>query len=374
MIDKILLFPYYAILKLRNSLYDKGIRKIHRAEVPTICVGNIAAGGTGKTPHTEMILRELLSSSKWSGKSIAVLSRGYRRESKGFQQVKENGSATMFGDEPMQIKKNFPEVTVAVDKNRIEGCRFLTHPEELKSSRSGRRCWEKDMPAADIIVLDDAFQYRKLRADLNIVLVDYNHPLHKDHLIPLGRLRDLPERIEDADIIIVTKCPRYLDNWQKTIWAETLGIKDYSTGDCHGTSAGGKKQLVFFTYIEYCPLQPVFDNADARYIYSKRMILFTGIAKDKPLRTYLSDTYRIVRRFSFPDHHKFVWGDFQKIQHAVNKWPTAAVATTEKDAQRVLDYRGLPFPLRERMLKIPIKVAFLTQEEHDIFRTKLLEL
>ena len=201
MIDKILLFPYYAILKLRNSLYDKGIRKIHRAEVPTICVGNIAAGGTGKTPHTEMILRELLSSSKWRGKSIAVLSRGYRRESKGFQQVKENGSATMFGDEPMQIKKNFPEVTVAVDKNRIEGCRFLTHPEELKSSRSGRRCWEKDMPAADIIVLDDAFQYRKLRADLNIVLVDYNHPLHKDHLIPLGRLRDLPERIEDADII-----------------------------------------------------------------------------------------------------------------------------------------------------------------------------
>ena len=104
------------------------------------------------------------------------------------------------------------------------------------------------------------------------------------------------------------------------------------------------------------------------------MVLFTGIAKDKPLRNFLSDNYKIVKRFSFPDHHRFVWADFQKIQSAVNRWPTAAVATTEKDAQRVLDYPGLPLSLRERMLMIPIKVAFLTEHEREIFRSKILSI
>lgn len=374
MIDKFLLFPYYFVLKLRNRMYDNGVCKVRKAEVPTVCIGNLAVGGTGKTPHTEMILRELLASDKWRKSNVAVLSRGYKRESRGFQNVTVKGSAAMFGDEPLQIKKNFPDVTVAVDKNRIEGCHLLRHPEELQDSRIGRRCWDKNFPPADIIVLDDAFQYRKLKADLNIVLVDYNRPLHKDHLMPLGSLRDLPGRIEDADIIIVTKCPRNMDDWNRTVWAETLGIRDYSTVDCSGTSAGGRKQLIFFSYIEYCPPKPVFETSDSRYIYSKRMILFTGIAKDKPLRNYLSDSYKVVRRFSFPDHHRFVWGDFQKIQTAVNRWPTAAIGTTEKDAQRVLDYAGLPLSLRERMLMIPIKVEFMTSLEREIFRAKLLSV
>ena len=371
MIDKILLFPYYAILKLRDSLYRKGVKKVRKADVPTICLGNITAGGTGKTPHTEMILRELLESAEWGGRNLAVLSRGYKRESKGFQQVSASGSAAMFGDEPLQIKKNFPSVTVAVDKDRVEGCQFLTHPDLLKTKRSARKCWDKDLPAADLIVLDDAFQYRKLQATVNVILVDYNRPLHKDHLLPLGRLRDLPERIGEADIIIVTKCPYEMDGWQKTVWAETLGIRDFSTITCEGTSAGGKKQRVFFSRISYSLPKPVYDSSDSRYTYSKRMILFTGIAKDRPLRNFLSDKYQIVRHFSFSDHHRYVWGDFQKIQRAVNRWPTAAVATTEKDAQRVLDYKGLPLALRERMLMIPIRVEFLTDEERGIFRDTL---
>ncbi len=374
MIDKFLLFPYYAVLKLRNHLYDKGLLKSQRAEVPTICVGNIAAGGTGKTPHTEMILRELLDSGKWSDRKIAVLSRGYKRESSGFQQVTPGGSAAAFGDEPLQIKKKFPGVTVAVDKDRIEGCRFLVHPEELRTDCNARMCREKDMPASDIIVLDDAFQYRRLRADLNVILVDYSHPLHKDHLLPLGRLRDLPERIEEADIIIVTKCPGYLDESARTDCAAKLGVKDYSPDSCCGTSAGGKVQPVLFSYMEYCPLQPVFDVSDPRYIYSKKMILFTGIAKDKPLRKYLSDNYRIVRRFRFPDHHRFVFDDLQKIRLAVDKCPTAILATTEKDAQRILDCTDLGLPLRERMFVVPIKARFLTEEERNIFRSKLLAL
>ena len=187
MLDKVLLFPYYAFLKLRNGLYNSGKLRSQGARVPTVCVGNITAGGTGKTPHTEMILRMLLESYEWGNKNIAVLSRGYLRESKGFQQVPVNGSALMFGDEPVQIKKRFPQVTVAVDADRIEGCDYLCRPEKLKEQPQGPdSCWDKEFPPADLIVLDDAYQHRRLKASMNIVLVDYNRPLFADSLLPLG--------------------------------------------------------------------------------------------------------------------------------------------------------------------------------------------
>ena len=371
-LDKILLFPYWAVLKLRDRRY-KGGKRSKGAEVPTICVGNITAGGTGKTPHTEMILRMLLQSDMWGMSNIAVLSRGYKRESSGFQQVTREGSSVMFGDEPLQIKKKFPGVTVAVDKNRIEGCDLLCHPEKMTGKR-GRKCWNPHFPAADIIVLDDAFQYRKLQADLNIVLVDYNRPLCKDHLIPIGRLRDLPERIEEADIVIATKCPAEMDNWSRTSFAYTLGMKDYSTSTCEGVYPDGKKQILLFTTIQYEQSQPVYENSDPRYIYSKKLILFTGIAKDTPLKNYLSDFYKIVKSFRFPDHHKYSWADFQKIRSAMNSNPTAAIATTEKDAQRVLDFNGMPEEIRRRMFMIPIKVDFLTDFERDLFRDAIVNI
>ena len=115
MIDKILLFPYWAALKIRHFMFDHGLRKVRSADVPTICVGNVTVGGTGKTPHTEMLLRTLLQDSVWADKNIAVLSRGYKRKTRGFQQVTAEGTAREYGDEPMQIKKKFPFITVAVD-------------------------------------------------------------------------------------------------------------------------------------------------------------------------------------------------------------------------------------------------------------------
>lgn len=370
MIDRVLLFPYWIALKIRNHRYNRPGRAV-KADVPTICVGNITAGGTGKTPHTEMILRMLLGTDEWGARSIAVLSRGYKRKSRGFQQVMREGTAEMCGDEPLQIKKKFPGVTVAVDKDRIEGCRFLCHPEELQTSKKARRCKNKEFYPADLIVLDDAYQYRKLKADLNIVLVDYNRPLHKDKLLPMGRLRDLPGRVHDADVIIVSKCPYEMDDWEKTQFAYTLGFKEFITSECTGVMKNGRRQTVLFTHIRYGQIIPVYEASDPRYIYSKRLVLFTGIASDMPLRNYLSDTYKIVRRFNFPDHHKYSGSDFSKIAHAVSQWPTAAVATTEKDAQRVLDYIGVPEILRERMFQIPITTEFLTEEERSLFETIL---
>ena len=203
MLDRIILFPYTIALAIRNAVYRKGSKKVRKAEVPTICVGNITVGGTGKTPHTELILKTLLESETWGGRNVAMLSRGYKRASKGFQQVMMFDSARMCGDEPLQIRKKFPIVTVAVDADRIEGCDFLVHPEKVQTEKGGARCVHKEFPAADIIVLDDAYQYRKLGADLNIVLVDWNRPVTADSLLPFGRLRDLPGSVvvyrENAD-------------------------------------------------------------------------------------------------------------------------------------------------------------------------------
>ena len=239
MMDKILLFPYWLTLKVRHFLFDNGIRKVYTPEVPSICIGNITVGGTGKTPHTEMLVRTLLEDEQWQGKNIAVLSRGYKRKSKGFQQVVADGRAIDFGDEPLQIKKKFPVVTVAVDSSRKEGCMFLTDPESVKTSKKGRRCIHKDFPKADLILLDDAYQHRKVKAGVSIVLVDYSRPIFKDHLMPLGKLRDLRERIAAADIIIVSKCPKYIDGWEKSNWAVALGLQGYDAEDCSGTRNNG---------------------------------------------------------------------------------------------------------------------------------------
>ncbi len=374
MINQTLLFPYWLTLKLRHALYNIGLFKSHKAEVPTICVGNITVGGTGKTPHTEMILRMLLESEEWKDKNIAVLSRGYKRKSKGFQQVVAEGTSEDFGDEPLQIKRKFPQITVAVDKSRKEGCRFLTNPDLLQTSKKARRCLHKDMPKADIIVLDDAFQHRAIKPALSIVLVDYSRPTFKDHLMPIGRLRDLPERIGAADIVIVTKCPTYIDDKQREKWAKNLGIREYNIKTAEGTRKKGKKQNILFTSIAYDTAQPVFPEGDARYLYAQRLILFSGIANDEPFRRYLCGSYKIVRHFNFPDHHDFTRSDMHSIRNAADDYPTSVIMTTEKDCQRVRDCRFVPGSLKTKMFHTPIKVEFLTDEDRNIFNSALLSL
>ena len=374
MIDKILLFPYYLVLKARNRRWSKPGRKFSYAEVPTLCVGNVTAGGTGKTPHVEMVLRLLQQSPAWCDKQLAVLSLGYKRDSAGFQQVTAEGSAAMYGDEPMQIKKKFPGVVMAVDKKRERACDLLVHPEKLKARKWAKKCWNREFRAADYIVLDDAFQYRKLKTNRSIVLVDYGRPVQKDMLLPLGRLRDLPERIYDADALIVTKCPAELEDDARLAFVQNMGFTEYRQSTCEAVNPNGRRQLIFFTTVQYEPAVGVFPTAEPRYTYSKKAILVTGIAKDSPLRAYLSDTYKIMDRFRFPDHHRYAWKDINRIQDAVNKQPTAAVITTEKDAQRLLDCAGIPQGLMERMFYVPISVDFLTDGEREVFTDLIVSI
>ena len=348
---QLILFPYYLALKLRHAMYDHNfLFKSKEAEIPTICIGNVTVGGTGKTPHTEMILDTLMRTEEWGRRNIAVLSRGYKRKSRGFRIVEANGEALNFGDEPLQIKRNYPWATVAVDKDRNHGCDLLAHPEKSPV---------KTYPAADLVVLDDAFQYRRLKATVNIVLVDYNRPVSKDRLIPLGRLRDLPERVGKADIVIVTKCPLYMQDDEKEQFRQDLKIRE--------------DQKLFFTSIDYSQPEPIFiEDCNSRYVYSNKAIVFSGIAGDTPLVQYLSGTYKVVKRISFRDHHRYRNSDIRTIMSAIEKWPTAAVINTEKDAQRVREARKLPRQLKERLFKVPIKVAFLEDEDAQEFRRTLL--
>ena len=371
MIDKILLFPYWLSLKLRHFFYDSGLRKVSSADVPTICIGNITVGGTGKTPHTEMLIRTLLQDEEWGSRSIAVLSRGYKRKTKGFQQVTSDGTALAYGDEPLQIKMKFPGITVAVDKSRTDGCDFLAHPDKLQTTKKGKKCIDKDLPAADLIILDDAFQHRALKPTLSIVLVDYNRPIFKDHLLPMGRLRDLPERIAAADIVIVSKCPNDVNAWEKCTWAENLGIRNFDAASCSGTRRNGKKQHIFFSTITYDAAEAVFPEGNPRYIYTNRLVLFSGIANDAPLLSYLSSDYKIVRHFKFPDHHKFSRADINTITSAAKEFPTSVIMTTEKDCQRIRDCHKIKEELKQRLFYSPIKTAFLTENEKEKFITAL---
>ena len=359
---------YRLISSIRNKLYDKGIKKSFKADVPTLCVGNVTVGGTGKTPHVEMVLRMLMETEEWKGKNLAVLSRGYKRDSKGFQQVTKEGSASLFGDEPLQIKKKFPSVTVAVDKDRIEGCRFLAHPEELRTAAAGRRCRNKNIEPSDIVILDDAYQYRRLKAECNVVLVNYNRPVSQDRFLPFGRLRDLPGRIYDADVIIVSKCNPEISSEEKSEFVRSMGFKEFNPDTFTGVNPKGREQIVLFTCIGYEEPQKLFPTSNPRYFYSKKLVLFSGVANSDSFRNYLSDNYKVLACFDFGDHHKYVGSDIRKLLAFVKKNPTVAMATTEKDAQRVLDYEGMPQTLIERMFYVPIHTEFVSPEEKELFR------
>lgn len=359
--SKILLFPYWAILKIRHLLYDKGIKKSVSYPVPVICIGNITVGGTGKTPHTEMLIRMLAEKYR-----IAVLSRGYKRKTKGFRIASETDTFAEIGDEPLQIKHKFPHITVAVCADRREGIgKLLALPAANPGSDAGRGAdaWrEADAGACrpELIILDDAFQHRKVKPSYNIVLMNWNRPVFADNLLPLGRLRDLPEQIRRADSVIITKCPpfgerdgmideelaaRQIASVGKQ-WREKLRLRDdqklhFST-IFYGTPAGVDPAL-----------------ADNRYIYSGSAIFFTGIANDREFREHLQGKYKILNSIKYPDHYNFTKANIKDLNNWAAIYPTAAVFTTEKDCMRLLGNPYLSDDLKKRLFYIPIEVKIL---------------
>ena len=244
MISSVVMFPYWLVLRIRHALFDGGKLKSVTHPVPVISVGNLTVGGTGKTPMVEYLVALLQGRCR-----VAVLSRGYKRKGKGFHLVEADDTALTAGDEPLQIKRKFPHILVAVDKDRNRGVRqLLALPEDQRP---------------DLVILDDGFQYRRLKPQTDLVMVDYNRPIFKDNLLPFGRLRDLPEQIRRAKVVVVSKSPRYLDEWERAKVRQQTRLRP--------------DQPLFFTMVKYGEALPVFRwEADKRYIYSKEVFLFSG--------------------------------------------------------------------------------------------------
>ncbi len=347
--SKILLFPYWITLKIRHFLYDKGIKKSVSYPVPVICVGNITVGGTGKTPHTEMIIRMMQEKYR-----IAVLSRGYKRKTKGFRIASDKDTFAEIGDEPMQIKHKFPHITVAVCADRREGIeRLLALPETPAAGESGPL-------RPQLIILDDAFQHRRVKPSHSIVLVNWHNPIFTDNLLPLGRLRDLPEQIKRADSVIVTKSPRFGEH--DGIIDEPLAAAQIAPVEKEWRQKLGLRndQNLCFSYISYgSPVGVEPAVADSRYIYSGSAIFFTGIANDTEFRNHVCGSYKILNSIKYPDHYNFTKSNIKDLNNWAAMYPTSVVLTTEKDSKRLMGNPYLSEDLKKRLFFIPIEVKIL---------------
>lgn len=342
--SKILLFPYWAALKIRHLLYDKGIKKSFSFPVPVICIGNITVGGTGKTPHTEMIIRMLQDKYR-----VAVLSRGYKRKTKGFRIAALSDTFAEIGDEPLQIKRKFPHITVAVCEDRCKGIeQLLALPQELRP---------------EIIILDDAFQHRRVKPSHSIVLMNWQNPIFIDNLLPLGRLRDLPEQICRANSVIVTKSPLFGEH--DGIIDEPLAAEQITPVEKEWRARLNLRpeQNLCFSYITYGNPKAVFPfEGDNRYIYSKSAIFFTGIANDSQFKEHIADTYKILGSLKFPDHYNFTQANIRDINSWAAKHPTSVVLTTEKDSMRLMSNPHISADLKKRLFYIPIEVRLLPSQ------------
>lgn len=341
---KLLLYPlsliYSILLFVRHKLFDFNILTSKSFDIPVICIGNLSFGGTGKTPHTEYLIRLLSKSMK-----VAVLSRGYGRKTKGFVLAHEGVTHEDIGDEPLQYFTKFPDIIVAVDERRADGIKKLMEMEEKP----------------DVILLDDAFQHRRVKPGLNILLTDYHNLYSEDRLVPSGNLRDIKYAARRANIIIVTKCPTVLDPYTKRNIIESLKPKNY--------------QKVLFSRINFDDLTPVNEIAKTIDLNDYRSIyLFCGIANPYPLEDYISRKTNALTIRHFKDHHNFVENDIfdiiSEFERIIGRRKIAV--TTEKDFMRLVNNSYLCRFENVPLFTIPIKVRFHDDNE-KIFNKEIFD-
>ncbi len=320
-------FLYAGILRIRHWLFDKKILKSASFNFPIICIGNIATGGTGKTPMTEYLVSMLKSHF-----NIATLSRGYKRKTKGFAIADKNTTAIDIGDEPMQLHVKHPDITVAVGEERLVAIPQLLHA----------------IPQTEVIILDDAFQHRQVRAGFNILLTDYKNLYYKDFLIPAGNLRDIPRAAERAQVIVVTKCPAGLQNDEREKIMSKL--------------KPGKEQHVFFTENKYGRPYHIFNKQYGELNKDTSILLITGIANPGYMIEFLKETMTGMEILQFSDHHIFTSDDLKNFKERFSKMirPSKMILTTEKDSVRLQKFEkelsGLP------VYCLPVQHHFLFYE------------
>lgn len=315
---------YNGVIWARNKLFDKNILRSSSFNFPVICVGNLAVGGTGKTPMVEYLLNVLTKQY-----NVATLSRGYKRKTKGFAIADPQTTALDIGDEPMQIHIKFPQVTVAVAEERIVGIPQLLH----------------DRPQTEVIILDDAFQHREVRAGMNILLTEYNNLYTRDVMLPAGDLRDIKGSSSRADIIVVTKCKSHLDETEKEEIKKEINPLPH--------------QRVYFTKIEYSIPYHLFTKKEMMLDTESKVLLVCGIANPAPLKQILTDLVETYELLNFRDHHIFNTDDLKEIKTHFAKLTgeKKLILTTEKDAVRLVkfekeleDFPIYVFPMAHKFL------------------------
>lgn len=341
-IKKILLYPfailYGLVTGLRNRLYDWKVLKSTSFDTHTICIGNLAVGGTGKTPHVEHLIRLLRQDYK-----VATLSRGYKRKTSGFKLADDTSTADDIGDEPLQYKSKFENVIVSVDASRVNGVKKLLSLEAPPS----------------VVLLDDAFQHRAIRCGLNIVVSEYSHLYLNDCLMPAGRLRESRKGIARADIIVISKTP------EKTTAIEIRNILKDIRALPH--------QRVFFSWLKYGELY-AFDKPSEimdtlNELYRFRVVAFTGIGNPGPMLTYLKEYSADVMHIPFADHHNYTEADLRAIADKFQaiEGGNKILVTTEKDAMRLMKPDLVNIANKLPLYILPIEVDFKdkTQEFNE---------
>ena len=325
-----------AAVWLRNAAFNVGLLPQEEFDVPVVSVGNITVGGTGKTPHVEYIIEAL-----YRRYHVGVLSRGYKRKTKGFILASNNMTPRDIGDEPYQIFKKFTGlITLAVCENRRKGIRELLRID----------------PDINLILLDDAFQHRYVVPKVNIVLVDYNRPPYEDKLMPLGSLREPARNVLRGDMVVVTKCPSDITAMDIRMVKKNLGLFPY--------------QGLFFSNIRYADPVPVFPVQSPQITSLQwlreddALLCLTGIATPKPLVRYLRQYSTNIKVMHFDDHHFFTRRDFSDIFKVYNslEGKRKFIITTEKDAVRIMNNPYFPPTRRQCIYYIPMKVGFLEME------------
>lgn len=314
-----ILFPfsilYGGITALRNWLYDSGWLKSKSYGFPVICVGNLSTGGTGKSPMVEFLISFLKENHK-----ISVLSRGYKRKTTGFREVFIDSTVAEVGDEPLQFKQKFPEITVAVCEDRRTGI-------------------EKLQSLAGVILLDDAFQHRKVKASYNILLTPFDDLYVNDFMLPTGNLREPKSGAKRADSIVITKCPDNLDALQ------IEAVKQKLKPEAH--------QEVYFSKIAYS--NEIKNNSEIKplaYLFGKKFLLVTGIANPKPLISFLNGMEMDFEKKLFPDHHNFTHSEIEILKE------NRLILTTEKDFMRLQSLSNF-----NEIYYLPINTVFLNDDE-----------
>lgn len=326
---RFLVFPLSIIFKfvtdIRNKLYDCNFLKSEKINVPVISVGNLSTGGTGKTPMVDFIIYNLKRDY-----NISVLSRGYNRKSKGFIEIKNSDNPSLVGDEPFLIKSNHSEVPVFACEDRVEGAKKIISENNT-----------------NLILLDDAFQHRKISRNLDIVLTDYNNLFYKDYLLPYGNLRESRNNINRADVIIVTKCPLDFNK------ADAIKIKNQINPK--------KTQSLFFSQIKYSEILFGFKELSFKSIRNSKLTLVTGIANSQPLKEYLKKNNVNFDHFDYPDHYNYSRKDVNKILATTKN---NIILTTKKDYYKLSQFKI------DNLLYIDIKVEFLDGKQEFLSEIK----